>query len=206
MIKASHNPFLVWLFKLFTRIIIHSRFHKIFIEGDTSSQPSSMLVISNHFSWWDGFFIHYLNNKLWKKRFHVMMLEEELAKRKFLSKGGAFSIRRNHSTSATSLIYAKNILKNDAQNLLLMYPQGKLQSMATRYLRFEPGVQHLVQKTGVTVKMVVSLVDFFEKPRPSVWLYLKDLYYDSESEQTIEQSFNMFMDECIEHHNQNTDL
>lgn len=205
MIKASHNPFLVWLFKLFTQIIIHAKFNKIFIEGDTGTPNSSMLVINNHFSWWDGFFINYLNNKLWKKNFYVMMLEEELEKRKFLSKGGAFSIRRNHSTTPASLIYAQNILKSN-HNLLLMYPQGKLQSHATRYLHFEPGIEHLSRKTGTPIKMVVTLIDYFGSPKPSAWLYLKDLKMNTKEPVNIEQNYNDFMDECIEHHNKNTEL
>ncbi|WP_291859283.1 lysophospholipid acyltransferase family protein [Marinilabilia sp.] len=205
MIKASHNPFLVWLFKLFTQIIIHAKFKKIFIEGDTGTPNSSILVINNHFSWWDGFFVNYLNNKYWKKNFYVMMLEEELEKRKFLTQGGAFSIRRNHSTTPASLIYAKNILKN-THNLLLMYPQGKLQAQATRYLHFEPGVAHLAGKTGAPIKMVVTLIDYFGSPRPSVWLYIKDLITNTYKPANIEQSYNDFMDECIEHHNKNTDL
>lgn len=206
MIKASHHPLLIWIFNLFTRIIIQLKFKKVFIIGDTAAPNSSVLVINNHFSWWDGFFINYLNNKLWKKTFHVMMLEEELEKRKLLSRGGAFSIRRNHSSTAASFIYAKNILKKNNANLLLMYPQGKLQAQATRYLHFEPGIRQLSLKTKAPIKMVVTLIDYFGSPRPSVWLYLKDLHFDPDQSVSIEKSFNDFMNECIEDHNKDTEL
>ncbi|PRY91940.1 acyltransferase-like protein [Marinilabilia salmonicolor] len=204
MIKASHHPVYIWFFRHFTNFLVRLKFKKIFIEGDTAADNSPLLVINNHFSWWDGFFINYLNNKLWKKKFHVMMLEEELEKRRFLARGGAFSIRRNHSSTPASFIYAKKILENSSNNLLLMYPQGKLQAQATRYLEFEPGVERLLQKTNPTVKMVVTLIDYFGNPKPSLWLYIKNL--NSDGTIPTEKAFNDFMNECIDHHNKNTDL
>ncbi len=72
-----------------------------------------------------------VNNLVFKRKMHVMMLEEELHKRSFLRKLGAFSIRKNSLSALHSLKYATKILSKP-KNLLLLFPQGSFQS-AHRY-------------------------------------------------------------------------
>ena len=197
MIKAGHHPFYVWFFRHYSRWMINSHFRKVFIEGDTAKTETPILVISNHFSWWDGFFINHLNHKLWKKKFHVMMLEEQLSKRKFLSRGGAFSIRRGTRSAIESMHYAKNLL-NYPENLLLMYPQGEFTSMAHRPLKFEKGIETLLGKKEVTVKMVVALIDYFSHRKPSLYLYITNFENKHESP---EAAFNTFLEACVKRQN-----
>ncbi len=94
MIKPKYHPFMIWFFNHYTRINVERNFSKIKILKDFEDNDKAVLMIGNHFSWWDGFFAHYLNMKLLQRRFNVMMLENELKKRMFLNKIGAFSINK----------------------------------------------------------------------------------------------------------------
>lgn len=205
MIEAAHHPFFVWLFKLYSGIMIKTHFRKVFIEGDTVSSTSSILVVSNHFSWWDGFFINYLNHKLWQKKFHVLMLEEQLKPRKFLSRAGAFSIQKNHPSSIKTLRYAQKLLK-DPNNLVLMYPQGKIRSQADFPVKFEDGAEFFINGGECKLKMVVVLTDYFSHKKPSLSMYIKDLKSDELKKQNLEDYFNLFFSDCIKQQNRKADL
>lgn len=200
MIKATHHPFFVWFFRLYSKLMIHTHFRKVFIENNTNTPDTSLLIVSNHFSWWDGFFINYLNNRLWHKKFHAMMLEEQLASRKFLAKAGCFSIRRDRSSTHESIRYAQKLLQSP-NNLLLIYPQGKIHSQMERPLKFESGAEHLLENTNTTVKMVVVLTDYFEFKKPSVSFYIKNFDPEIQSEPNLNKAFNNFLDECIKKQN-----
>jgi 1-acyl-sn-glycerol-3-phosphate acyltransferase len=205
MIKANHHPFFVCFFRLYTHFMIKWHFRKIFIEGNTESSSKSVLIISNHFSWWDGFFIYYLNNKLWKKKFHVIMLEEQLAPRKFLSRAGAFSIKRQYPSVRHSINYALTILQH-SNNLLLMYPQGKIYSQSDRPIQFEPGAKHIINNSDSCVKMVVVLTDYFSFRKQSLSFYIKNFDHRNKQEKNLENTFNNFMIECIKKQNIKAEL
>ncbi|MGQ1891419.1 lysophospholipid acyltransferase family protein [Thermophagus sp. OGC60D27] len=197
MIKARHHPFFVYFFQLYVRVLMRLHFRRVEMEGDlTLHSKSPLLIVSNHFSWWDGFIILYLNQKWWNKKFHVMMLEEQLINRKFLSRIGAFSIKRHHPSSIRSVRYALDILR-DPNNLLLIYPQGDIHSLHQRPLKFQAGAEFFLSASEASLKMVVVLVDYFSSPRPSLYIYVKDLTNES-SQQNLEQAFNNFMNECIQ--------
>ena len=123
MIRARHIPFWLKFFNFYSNYMIKRHFHEVKIYGDTEQKDHAVMIIGNHFSWWDGFFVYYLNRMRFNKRFHVMMLEEQLSGRSFLNKAGAFSIRKNARSLIESLDYAASLLESP-ENLLLMFPQG----------------------------------------------------------------------------------
>ena len=63
MIRARYIKryvnFISWYLQL--RIKIH--FKSIQIQGELKEKDASLLVIANHFSFWDGFLVQYLNLK-----------------------------------------------------------------------------------------------------------------------------------------------
>ncbi|MBY0427423.1 MAG: hypothetical protein K2Q22_17440, partial [Cytophagales bacterium] len=74
-------------------------FHAVVLRECPPIDPKrSLLVLGNHFSWWDPFLIAYLCIPF-RKQHHVMMLEEELAIRKALTYAGAFGINRKDGRS-----------------------------------------------------------------------------------------------------------
>lgn len=196
MIKADHHPFFVWFFKHYSRLMIKWHFREVHFEGDMSSPKGPVLIVANHFSWWDGFLINHLNHKFWHKRFHVMMEEKQLRKRRFLSKTGAFSLAVHSNSAITTLRYALELLQHPG-NLLVLFPQGHFTSQSAHPLRFEEGARFFFRNSAVHVKMVVMLIDYFSYRRPFVSIYVKDFQGSHESP-SLEGSYNRFYNLCVE--------
>jgi len=186
MIKNKFYKFFDIFWKYFFIIIIKINFHDFKVHFDFSlEKKKSILFIGNHFSWWDGFFIYHLNEKILKKRFNVMMLEEELSKRKFLTTTGAFSVRKNSKEIIKTISYSAEIL-NNPNNLLLMFPQGKIESMHKSEIKFERGVYKILEKTLKPIQIIFSVVmiDYLSNRKPTVNVYLKE--FDVEKNKIID--------------------
>ncbi|HPR33075.1 MAG TPA: lysophospholipid acyltransferase family protein [Prolixibacteraceae bacterium] len=154
--------------------MIRRDFHEVLIEGLWKPDKKGTLVIGNHISWWDGFWGLYLNNLFLKKKFHVLMLEEQLTQRMFLNKAGAFSIRPGTRDMVKSLEYTRNLLK-DNKNMVLFFPQGKIESMSNAEIHFEKGIDRIVGKNENTqVLFYAAFVDYFSNRKPSLYFYLTE--------------------------------
>lgn len=174
MIKPSHSVFHTWLLDFYIGYILKADFKEIKITGDIEPDNRSILLIPNHFSWWDGFFAWHLNNVLFKKRYHVMMLEDELAKRMFFTRVGAFSINLNSKSIIESLNYCSQILQ-DPNNMLLMFPEGKLGTQHRSELKFRKGIERIIGQTPNTrVIFAACLTDYYGHRRPTLVLSLKE--------------------------------
>ncbi|MCA1745521.1 MAG: hypothetical protein LC643_07450 [Bacteroidales bacterium] len=92
MIKARHSRMYDVFFNWYLHRILKKDFSRIDVVGSWPVHGQSVLVIGNHVSWWDGFWVYYLNKRFLKKKLHVMMLESQLKHRRFLTRIGAFSI------------------------------------------------------------------------------------------------------------------
>lgn len=185
---------------LYTRLGLKRNFQSVRIFGDTEQYDKALLIISNHFSWWDGFFIYYLNDRVFKKRFHVMMLEDQLKRNMILNKVGAFSVQKNSRSILESLKYARQILDADPGNMLLFYPQGEIQSLYTRPLHFEKGIESVMKGVSdkVDICFVVCLVDYFSFKKPGLSLHLKKFNPPNPfSVNDLERGFNEYMEEAI---------
>ena len=193
MIRANHSQFHCWLLNLYIEYILRTDFHTVQIRGNVKPDERSILLIPNHFSWWDGFFAWHVNRKVFSKRYHVMMLEQELAQRLFFSRVGAFSVNLGKRSVIESLNYCIDILRN-SNNMLLMFPQGKLESQHANQVRFQKGVEHIVAKAkSARVVFAVCLVDYFSYRKPTLTITLKE--YDGLS--SMEEAFNQHLRDCI---------
>lgn len=201
IIQADHHPYWYKMLNLYAGLRIRLHFREMIIHGDIPHVPErSILLMGNHHSWWDGFIAQYLNQRLWIKRFFVMMLEEELKKRSFLRRAGAFSIKPSSKSLLESLDYASKVL-SDPANLLLLFPQGKIQSIHQRPLSFAKGWTRIIEQSSHTPLIVfwVSLPDYAGFPQPSMNNFL--LAYDPDQEgnsaSEIENAFNRHLFQSI---------
>ncbi|MFZ2286018.1 MAG: lysophospholipid acyltransferase family protein [Bacteroidales bacterium] len=198
IIKARHNPFFDRFFSFYSRNGLKRHFHRVLFDctADTANRP--VLLIGNHFSWWDGFISYRVNDLCLHKKFHIMMLEEQLENRLFLNKAGAFSIKRGSRSVVESLQYASGLL-HEGENLVAVYPQGTIASLHRRPVRFEKGVERII--AGASEKLMilfyVALPDWFSEKKPSLTVRVIEYAARERSASDLEETYNMFLDECI---------
>lgn len=200
MIRSQHKPFFVHFFNVYSRLMINLHFKKVTINTDSTFGNAPILLLGNHFSWWDGFFMVYANLKLFHRKLHVMMLEEQLQQRMFLNKAGAFSIKKGTRSVLESLDYCVEILGSKS-NLLVMFPQGEIQSTYISRIKFEKGIGHLLSRINSDVQLVFmsSFVDYFSSRKPQLNIYLESYYPSDESALSnvgLENAYNHFYNNC----------
>lgn len=200
LIKARHRPFHLRFFRTYTRLMLHRHFRMIRIHGELRDAGLPVLLIGNHFSWWDGFIVNHINEKVFRRKMHIMMLEEELRGRMFLNKAGAYSIRKKSRSALESLDYTAALLREPG-NLVALYPQGRFQPMSRSAVRFERGIERILPGMSQRVQLVyyAALVDYFAFKRPMLEIYLRaeDNDFPSRTED-LEERYNRFLEECIE--------
>jgi hypothetical protein len=196
VILPNHSPFHSRLLDLYIRRILHRDFHEIRIVGELSDIKHPVLLIPNHISWWDGFFAWHLNRKLFHKRFHIMMLEKELATRMFFSRIGAFSINKSGRGVVDSLNFASKLLQ-DNQNIVVFFPQGKIESMFTSPINFEKGVERVLSNArDATIVFCCTLIDYTKNRRPTVSFFLKQ-YQGNNDLKAMESAYNQHLAESV---------
>lgn len=134
----------------------------------------AVLLLANHFSWWDGFLMFQLNNLVFKRNFHVLVADEDYRNKWYLKYLGAFAANNKGKDVLDTLTYAGKLL-DEPENLVLLFPQGKLYSNHVRSVAFEKGMMQLLNATKKKFQIVfsVTLTDFFEHKKPGMHTYLK---------------------------------
>jgi 1-acyl-sn-glycerol-3-phosphate acyltransferase len=193
MIKPARYLLTDWFWRHYFKFIIQADFHRFSFSKDIHiSQEKALLVLGNHFSWWDGFFLYHLNELFFHKCFHVMMLEEQLKQYPFLRYSGAYSVQRKGKPLIESLQYTSRLLE-DADNMVLIFPQGKIESMHTPYIHFEKGIKYIADhcEKDIQVLFSVALIEYASHRKPAIQLYLKEYVYQKPCSLTdIEGAFN----------------
>lgn len=197
MIRASHHSILFPFFRNYVlwkmkRSLAHTE-----IISNVQDKGKAVLWIANHMSWWDGIWVLSLNGKTFRRKFHFMMLEEQLQKNWFFQFTGGFSIKKGTRSILQSLNYAAELLQNP-QNMVLMFPQGEIQSMHQHQFYFEKGVEKILQKTPPEVQVIfqANFVDYLSQSKPTLFQYLTE-YKGGTSHYEMEQAYNRFYRECL---------
>jgi 1-acyl-sn-glycerol-3-phosphate acyltransferase len=174
MITNRNNWFIFSFFSWYISRRVTQNFYNIDYNLIETDPQKSVLLLANHYSWWDGFLFFYLNKLLFKKKFHVMILEETLLKNGFMKYTGAFSVSKNSKSVVETLKYAGNLL-DDPQNLVLIFPQGKLYSNFTEAVNFEKGLERITNfsKQQFQYIFAASFTEHFSQPKPTAFIYLK---------------------------------
>lgn len=198
MIKTQHHWFLYPFFEWYAWIRLKKHFKAIHMSGELKNTHHPLLVIANHFSWWDGFFISSLNRQKWQKKYHVMMLEDQLGKNWFFQYTGAFPVRKNAKSIIESLNFAVSLLQNP-QNLLTYFPQGKFESMYQHPFRFERGLEWILKnlKNDVQMVFVANQTEYFESPSPHLFIHYKKYDYQGKSTHEIASDYDAFFTESF---------
>jgi 1-acyl-sn-glycerol-3-phosphate acyltransferase len=193
MLKPKQNKLISGFFSWYVDKIIKKDFKEYCYNSVEINKNKAVLVLCNHFSWWDGFLIFQLNRLFIKKKFYVMISEENYKKVGFLKYMGAFSISKNSKDVITSLKFAAELL-NNPQNLLLIFPQGRLHSNHVPEVEFEKGLAKVIAYSNKNFQYVfVSMFsDYFRHRKPIITAYLQQRdCTENESIAEISQAYNL---------------
>jgi len=150
MIKAEHNKYAKFIFDIYLKRLLKSSFEDFILinQFPKVDKDKGLVVVANHFSWWDGFFVYWLLNKKLNRKIFIMMLEEQLKRYWFFRKIGCYSINlENKSSTITSLRYTLETIKNKS-NVLVIFPQGEIQPYEKRPIELKDGINFLSKTTN----------------------------------------------------------
>ncbi len=172
MIKAEHKKWAKLIFDPYINYLLHKNFDAFYVTGsipDLRKYPE-LIITPNHFSWWDGFITYHLLSKITPKIVYTMMLEDQLKKYWFFKNVGAFSINQSNPVSIVrTLEYTREILENK-ENIVVLYPQGEIQSLLSEDIIIKPGLKILLEKNG-SGKYVLPLalkIEYGKNKRPYI--------------------------------------
>jgi 1-acyl-sn-glycerol-3-phosphate acyltransferase len=181
MIKAKHQKWADWIFKLYIYRLMKNNFAKISLLGDIPKINTDLptLLIPNHNTWWDGFFIYLLNRKIFKQNAHVMMLESQLQHFNFFKRVGAYSIDPdNPKKTLESLHYTSSLLeaKTNPKSLICLFPQGELNPWTSEKIEFKPGLDWIIRKFKKPLNLIMLAIrcEFLKKKHAEVFLLFSE--------------------------------
>jgi 1-acyl-sn-glycerol-3-phosphate acyltransferase len=181
----------------YVKLLVRTKFQELTFNAIEVDKTKSILLLANHFSFWDGLILHCINDRLFKKSFHVMINEATAYKIHYLRYGGAFSINKNSRDIIRSLDYAAELL-GDPQNLVLLFPQGKLFSNFVEDIRFEKGILRVIKQAKSKFQLVFAstFIQFYKYRKQSINVYLK-----SETESYADKNISELKDAYQQHYN-----
>jgi 1-acyl-sn-glycerol-3-phosphate acyltransferase len=200
ILKAKHHFIIYPFFKWYAQWIVKRQFGKVRIIGHLTNNDRPILLIANHTSWWDGFWAMYVNLKIFRRKFYFMMLEQQLRKYWLFNYAGGFSVHKQSKSIIETLTYTTELLK-DSNNLVLVFPQGEIQSMHTQNIEFEKGIERILKNSAIALQVVfmVNLIDYFSNRKPGVYFHLQEYKGDAYDAESIQRSYNQFFAESVKY-------
>ena len=199
-------------FGWYSRHQFRKHFHavKVAMPHDTLAMEHCYPVIfyCNHAYWWDGFWSQLCTEAFFKQNLYIIIEYQQLAKHRFFTRLGAFSIDRSRPKSAVrTLDYAAECLtaKSPNQNALWVFPQGRIEHVDKQPIRFFNGtssiISRVLQRTdGMYLVSVVSRIEYLEEQRPDLFLSFRAPEFLEQQEFAGQQTLTQHMqDETIEH-------
>lgn len=177
-------------------------FQSVKLTGEFIDLGIPVLLICNHMSWWDGIWAFYFNQEKLHRKFHFMMLENQLRKNWFFRFTGGFSVTKKNKSIIETINYAVELLQN-SENVVLMFPQGKIQSMHLHKIRFEKGIAKIMEKTTkpVQIVMLANFIDYFSEVKPKLNIYFEE-FFGKPDLKDLELTYNDFFRRCIQQQQQ----
>jgi 1-acyl-sn-glycerol-3-phosphate acyltransferase len=198
ILKAKHNFIIYPFFKWYAGFVIKRHNSTVKIIGEFTDRNLPVLLISNHISWWDGFWAMYINQNVLHRKFHFMMLEEQLRKYWFFNFTGGFSVNKSTKSIVDTLNYTSGLL-TDKENMVLIFPQGEIQSLHNQNIQFEKGVERILRnkENAVQVVFLVNLIDYFSNPKPGIYFHIREYTEGAFDLKSIQQNYTEFYADSV---------
>jgi 1-acyl-sn-glycerol-3-phosphate acyltransferase len=95
MIAHRRKKFLADIFAKYMYYRMRRAFNRLEVVNKIEPKPGhSVLLLCNHFGWWDGLWANYLAYWHLKRKSYIMMQEDHLQARMWLNHCGACSMRQ----------------------------------------------------------------------------------------------------------------
>ncbi len=174
MLYPRQNKLIGGFFHHYVGWLIRRNFHGFKVNDVQIDSERSVLLLANHFSWWDGFLLYWLNHTVLKKQYKVMVLEDTLRKNPILRYRGAYSVLKNSRSMIQSLNYTVELL-NDPRNLVVIFPQARLYSNFVDDIHFESGLQKIMKDAAGKFQFVfaATFIENFQHKKPGAYVHLK---------------------------------
>jgi hypothetical protein len=198
------SPFFFKLAAAITGMVMKHKCKNLIIKPVELKPNHSYILMCNHFSFWDGFWALWMCRQAFfkeggMKKLYIMSVKKQMEKNKFLKYIGSFSIDPGKRSITESFDYAAEILAEPG-NLLLFYPQGKLESAFIRYIKFDEGLYEIVPRIKGDCQLIWSsnIFEFYESFRPTIAGHMLDCgtnhTFDFEA---LKKKVNDFHLDCI---------
>lgn len=155
---ARYSPWTRKWFDHYLKWNFKKHFSEIRCQGVSSlaSLTGPLLFISNHVSWWDGFFLFELQRRFRPKaQLYTIALETTVKANPILARMGVLPIDpRNPSSLKRLLTHLKHLKETLSPQELLVsfFPQGKITPSFKKTLEFQRGVELIAEAmTPVTL-------------------------------------------------------
>ncbi len=194
-------PFFFWWGALFVSIFLKSRFNKIKVNSITLNPDHSYILMCNHFSFLDGFLVYNLTHKLFrKKRLHIMVMKRQMEKNWWLRYIGCFSIDPGKRSIEETFDYTSELLAIPG-NVVVVYPQGNMESTHIRTIHFGDGLNQIVPQIKGKCQLLWSsnIMEYFESTKPSLQYNLLDCGTNEDYDfETLKEKVNLHHKASIE--------
>lgn len=175
MLETNKSVLFEKFFTIYNRNLLKRRFHSLRVSGlDVLKKADSkipLVIYANHSSWWDGLiFLEILRRYDFEN--YVMMEEKHLRKLFFFRWLGAFSVVREKPREAVkSINYAADLLKNNGERMLLIFPQGEILPNDVRPLYFYNGLARIIEKLEKSCAVAAALrYEFLGNYKPEIFV------------------------------------
>lgn len=137
-----------------------ARIAKVHIKEPPPLPPDlPVLFVSNHMSWWDGFLLLRLHQKInASSGFYTVMLQRELCHYPWFRLMGCLGIEPGSIRSLRSLLESLRSLRTREKRFsLCFYPQGRIWPAHRRPLGFQTGVESIAHSLAPVLVIPVAL-------------------------------------------------
>lgn len=195
MIKPKKNFIIHWVLHIYTRWIVSRHFHEILFNQIEVDPGKSILLIANHFSYWDSLILYIVTLKVLKRNYYVMVREDTTLHLRYVKYAGAFSVKKKSRDMLESLDYAAELL-HDPKNLVLIFPQGKLYSNFVGQINFERGLIKIIERAEGKFQLIyaATFIQYFKHKKQSVTVYLENQTYEDKSHEELKDAYQRYYD------------
>jgi hypothetical protein len=171
MIRADNKRWARLIFNNYEERLLRKNFTNFYITNNFGeiNHSRGLIITPNHISWWDGFFIDFITRRFINRKFHILMLEEQLKKYPFFRKTGAFSINTKSIKGIRETFQYAGDLLGDKKNLLVFYPQGKIEPY-DKDPELKTGLkQLLVNRIDVDIIPAAFRIEYQDHKNPALY-------------------------------------